>query len=214
MYAQRDDSARFDGAYAAAVREHPDDYGVLWRAARYQYWLADGASDDGLKKQRGKAAWDLGERAAKIRPLGVEGHYFSAIGLGAYAQAIGIFNALTQGLEGKFNGHVLASLKADEGFNVGGPHLAKGRALYEMPWPKRDLTGCISEMRRALALHPENLRAQLFLAECQLRDGQAKAAKDTTDQLLAQSVAYDPAEGRRVQQRARELMPKIAKELR
>jgi len=39
-----------------------------------------------LKKQLGKEGWMLGDRAVKRTPNELKGHYFAAIGIGAYSK--------------------------------------------------------------------------------------------------------------------------------
>jgi tetratricopeptide (TPR) repeat protein len=216
LYAKRDDPAvakELEVATTDSLKAAGADYGVVWRAARWKFWLADGATDNRLKKQLGKEAWDLGERALKLNPSAVEGHYFAALGMGCYSQAIGILKALGEGIEGKFNERLDAAIKMNEGYDRGGPRLTKGRYFFELPWPKRDLDKSKEELEKCVAKHPENLRALLFLAETQLKDGDAKKAKETIAKATSGSIAYDPPEGRRVQKEAKLVADKIEQEL-
>lgn len=215
LYKRRDDDkviAEIDKLLQDTLKTSPDDYGLLWRMARLRYWQADGTSGD-KKKNLGKEGWDYGERAVKANPAGVEGQYFTGISLGAYSQGAGILKALSEGLEGKFNERVDKSIKLDSGYDLGGPLIAKGRYHYELPWPKRSLEKSAELLKKALEKHPENLRARLYLAETQLKDGDAKTAKETLAPVLSGSVAYDPPEGRRIQALAKGVSKQIEDEL-
>lgn len=216
LYARRGEAEgekALEAALDTALRAAPEAFELVWRKARLRHWQADGASTSEQKKALGQQVWELGERARKLRPERVEGHFYAAVGIGSYSQAVGILAALAEGLEGKFNERLEKALKLDPGFEWSGPWLTKGRYFYELPWPKRDLTRSADCMKKALALHPEGLRGWYFLAETLLADGKAKEAHEALLKVTEGSVAYDPAEGLRIQARARKLRARIEKEL-
>lgn len=216
LYARRNDPAaakQKDEAVEKALKASPEDYEVLWRAGRWRQWQADGEANAQVKKKLGKQIWELGDRARKLAPTRVEGHYTAALGIGSYSQAVGILTALGEGLEGKYNERLDAALKIDPMFDRGGPLLAKGRYFYELPWPKRDLKKSASYFQKALAKHPEQLRAWLYLAETLLADGEEKKAHEAILKVTQGSVTYDPAEGQRVQGWAKKVKADIEKEL-
>ncbi len=97
----------------------------------------------------------------------------------------------------------------DDSFEGGGPHIAKGRYFYELPWPKRDLKRSKAELQPALQRAPNNPRAWLYLAETLLKDDDPKAAKEAIDRIAAAKGTRDPAEERRVRQRAKAVAEKI-----
>ncbi|MBN1204799.1 MAG: hypothetical protein JXB05_07740 [Myxococcaceae bacterium] len=195
------------------LKAAPEDYELLWRSSRLLNWQADGASDARLKKVLGKQAWDVCERGVKVAPQRVECQYYAAAGIGMYSQAVGIMKALGEGLEGKFNARLDAAIKIDPDFDRGAPLLAKGRYHYELPWPKRDLAESAKLYEKVIAKFPDNLRAQLFLAETLLADDKAEKARERVLKVKQGSVAYDPPEGRRVQEMAKKVEAEIAEEL-
>jgi tetratricopeptide (TPR) repeat protein len=216
LYARRADAAAFkqlDEALKKALEATPEDYEVLWRVARVRNWQADGATDAKVKKSLGKQTWELGDRARKVAPDRVEGQYFAALGIGSYSQAVGILTALGDGLEGKYNERLDAALKIDPMYERGGPLLAKGRYFYELPWPKRDLKKSAANFQKALAKHPEQLRAWMYLAETLLADGEEKKAQEAILKVTQGSVGYDPAEGQRVQGWSKKVQASIEEEL-
>jgi hypothetical protein len=191
----------------------PEDYELLWRSARLLVWQADGAGDDRLKKVLGKQAWDTCEKGVKLAPQRVECQYYAAAGIGVYSQAVGILKALKDGLEGKFNERLDAAIKIDPTFDQGAPWLAKGRYHYELPWPKRDLGESAKLYEKTIAKFPDNLRAHYYLAETLLADDKAQKARESILKVKQGSVAYDPPEGRRVQEWAKKVEAKITEEL-
>jgi cytochrome c-type biogenesis protein CcmH/NrfG len=101
----------------------------------------------------------------------------------------------------------------DSKFESAGGLVAKGRYWFELPWPKRSLAKSAETLQKAIALAPDNLRAYVYLAETQLRDGKAAAAKATLAKAEQGSVTYDPAEGKRAKEMAKRVAAEIAKEL-
>jgi len=123
--------------------------------------------------------------------------------MGNYSTAVGILKALGEGIESKFNERLDKAISLNDDIDLAGPLLAKGRYFYELPWPKRDLDKSKESLEKALKKHPENLRAWLYLADTQLKDGDAKKAKESIDKALNGSGAYDPPETKRVKALAR-----------
>lgn len=216
LWKTRDDAASLkamDEAIGEGLKAFPDDFELLWRASRARWWVADGPIDAKLRKQIAKEGWTFAERAAKAKPDAIQGHYYVALNIGAYSQAVGILKALGEGLEGKFNDELDKARKIDAAYDRSGPVNAKGRYYWELPWPKRDLGKSRSELQAVTAKNPEHLRAWLYLAETELKDGNAKEAKVAIDKALAGSDAYDPPEARRVKRWAKAVSEEIAREL-
>jgi hypothetical protein len=215
LWAHRDEAgvqAQLLDATSAAVAAHPDDFGFLWRAARIRLWAGDGEADTEKKKVFGQAAWDLGDRAARAKPGAVEGYYFAAAGIGSYSQAVGILNALGQGLESKFNERLDKAINIDPKFAHAAPPAVKGRYYFELPWPKRNLGKSADWLKKALVLDPNALRAMAWLAETQWKDGDKGAAKATLARLEQGSMPSDPAEERRCKAMGQKIAQEMEKE--
>lgn len=216
LFARRGDATalkQLDDTLNKALETSPEDYELLWRSARVRQWQADGATDSKLKKTLGKQTWELGDRARKAAPERIEGHYFAALGIGAYSQAVGILTALGEGLEGKYNERLDKAISMDGMYERGGPLLAKGRYYYELPWPKRDLGKSASLFRKVTDKHPEMLRAWMYLAETLLADGKDKEAQEAILKATQGSVAFDPPEGQRAQGLAKKVQAQIEEKL-
>lgn len=216
LYAKRGEAGgekALEEALKKAQEGAPDDYELVWRTARLRQWQADGATADKLKKVLGRQTWDLGEKALKLAPDRVEGHYYAATGIGAYSQAVGIMKALGEGLEGKFNERLEAATKIDPTYERGAPWLVKGRYYYELPWPKRNLGKSAEFYEKAIAKFPHSLRAHYFLAETLLKDGKAEKAREAIQKVKQGSTDYDPPEGRRIQEWAKKVEADIEEEL-
>ncbi len=208
-YRHRDEPGRIDdmkAQLAAAEKEAPNDYGVLWRQARLYFWLSDDPSiPDREKSTLGKRAWEYGDRAAAVNPKGVEGWYFAAVGMGNYSLGIGILSALAQGIEGKYKERLGKAEAIDPTFYDGGIQNAWGRFWFKLPWPKYDAEKSERALLQALKMNPQNVRARVYLADLYRKEHHPKEAKAQLEKALAHPPgAYDAPEERRMQKVARE----------
>jgi hypothetical protein len=202
MWARRDEpgvAQQLEPAIRQALKANPGDFDLLWRAARERAWTADNAPDPRLKKQAGKEAWNYAEEAKKVAPERAEGYYYAGIGVGAHAVGVGVFKAISLGLERQFLENMEKAAKLDPRLDRGGPLLALGRYYYTVPWPKQDLNKATHFYEQVLTWFPENLRARHYLAQLKLRQNDKEGARLLIAQVREANVDYDPAEGRRVQ---------------
>jgi hypothetical protein len=197
---------------ADAAKAHPDDFGFLWRAARIRLWAGDGETDNEKKKAFGQSAWEYGDKAAHAKPGAVEGYYFAAAGIGSYSQAVGILNALGQGLESKFNERLDKAINIDSKFAHAAPPAVKGRYYFELPWPKRNLGKSADWLKKSITLDPNAMRAMAWLAETQWKDGNPTAARATLARLDKTSLPDDPAEERRTKGMGKKVAQEMDKE--
>jgi tetratricopeptide (TPR) repeat protein len=180
------------------ARRDQAPFELLWRAARYKAWMADGAPRGPVKQGLGQEAWDLADRALAHQPTDAHARYYAALGVAFHSQGMGLLKALTRGMEGKFNGYLEPVLKSTPGVDYGGPLVTKGRYFHELPWPVRDHDKALSFFRRAAKEHPENLRNYLYMAETLMQQGKLQEAYDAIVKATEGSEAYDPPEARRV----------------
>lgn len=190
---------------AEAMKLAPHDYGVLWRVARYYFWLADDPSlKNDEKSKDGKIAWDYGDRAAAVNPQGVEGWHYGAAGVGNYALGIGVFTALRQGIEGKFKERLSKAESIDPNFENGGIQTAWGRFWYELPWPKYSAKRSQKSLEEALAKNPDNVRAHVYLSDLLAKQDHPDRAMAELQKALAHPPGrYDAPEEIRWQEVAR-----------
>ena len=218
LWIKRDDP-QVAAQISATMKQFGDsqDYDKLWRAARWYFWEADGAKDDAGKKALAKQGWDVGEKAKKIDSKGLEAKYWTSVNIGTYSEAVGIFNALTEGLEAKFRDPLEQCVKADpnhlnSNINYVGPQTTLGRYYFRLPWPKRNLGKSKQLLQLSVKVRPENLRAHYFLAETLWDDGKKADAKAELALIQSASDGYDPPEAKRVKAMAATLAEKYAKE--
>ncbi len=209
QYKERDAPGAMDAMgkeLEAAVKQYPDDYEVLWRMSRHDFWLSD---DPNLAKDQkskvGKLGWEYGDRATAVNPNRVEGWHFAAAGVGNYALGIGVFTALRQGIEGKFKDRLSRAEAIDPRFEAGGIQTAWGRFWYELPWPKYSAKKSRAALEKALQMNPDNVRARVYLADLDVKEDEpAKATGELQKAIANPPGRYDAPEERRWQVVARQ----------
>lgn len=214
LHRRRDDRAAWNDEQRlvqALLARAPNDYGVLWRAARFYFWASD---DPGLARDQrsrwGKDGWDLAERAIILNPNDVAGYYYAAVCMGNYALGLGVVKALSQGMEGKFRERLGRASALNSGYEAGGVETAWGRFYDKLPWPKRDRKKAQEHLRRALEINPNALRARVYLASSYLDSDRAQEAKRLLDEVGGAPLGrYDAPEERRAKAFADGLLPAL-----
>lgn len=163
--------------YEEALKaEGADEFELRWRLASAYFWEGERTTSDKKLAELGKKCVEHAEKAAKLKPDRVEGHYYTAVCWGTYSHGVSIPKALTQGVEGKFKSAAGKAEKIDPDYDDGAVLNAWGRFYFELPWPKRDLEKSQKFLERAMASAPCNLRTRWYLGETILKRG-AKDAK-------------------------------------
>ena len=149
----------------ALIARAPNDFEVLWRAARFYFWASD---DPGVAKEQrsrwGKDGWDFAEHAIVVKPDDVAGYYWAAVCMGNYALGLGVVKALSQGMEGKFRDRLSHAQALDANYQGGAAETAWGRFFDKLPWPKRDRKKAEEHLRKAIEINPAALRPRVYLA--------------------------------------------------
>jgi len=217
LHARRDDTGALPAEKKLLddlIAHAPQEFEVLWRAARYAFWISDDPGLDTAKRSVvGKEGWDLAERAIAREPNRVEGHYWAAVNIGNYALGLGIMKALANGLEGKFRGRLSRAEALDRRYERGAIDVAWGRFFQKLPWPKRDTKEAATRFGNAIRAFPGNLRARVYLASLYEEDDKHTEAKRLLDEVLAAAGGIDPAEDRRAKALATGLLADVTKKM-
>jgi len=146
------------------LKAYPDDYGILWRAARMTWFIGDGMEDDqgDALKELGIEGMDYADRALLAQPDSIEGHYYKALTISTYSRGISIVKALVKGLGGEYEKNVQFVLDRDERFDRGGALRAFGRYYWKLPWPKYDHKKSLEYLDRAMEVDPTVLRTSFY----------------------------------------------------
>ncbi len=202
---------------AESLAASPSSVALLWRAGRLHFWRADVSDDLRTREAMSLRGWEEAEKAVSLDPACPDAHYWAAAACGTYAEAIGVLNALSKGLDSRLRRNLDWTVERVPAYERGGPLLTIGRYWAQLPWPKRDRKRALEHLRAALAGHPENLRARLYLAEVLRGEGSGAARREALvhlEQILGAAPGkYDAPEERLIQRRARALRGQLEKEL-
>jgi hypothetical protein len=207
LYTRRDDPGALREARRLAdeaLAHAPNDYATLWRAARVLFTESDDKRrSDSDRSALGKQAYELAERAIAVNPNDVSGHYWAALSIGSYAQGMGVLRALANGIEGKFKRPLERATALDITYDHGQIPVVWAAYYLEMPWPKRDRGKAAQQLKQALQINPDNLRARLYQARIASDEGHKDEARALLAAIAAAPVGrYDPPEERAVKREA------------
>ena len=216
LHARRDDPAALAEARqlaAAAIGEAPDDYSVLWRAARAAVNDSeDPARPKDERARRAQDGYDLAQRAIAVKPNDVAGHYWAALAIGNWADQVGVLRALAGGVESKFKRPLERATALDVTYDHGNIPVVWGAYYLELPWPKRDRAKAAAELRKALTINPAHLRARLYLARIAADENRSDEARALLQEIAAAPAdRYDPPDERRVKKDAAALAAKLGR---
>jgi tetratricopeptide (TPR) repeat protein len=194
-----------------AVELAPQDPGVLWRAARAAYLVADSVTEKAEIERWADEGARLAERAILLDGRSAEAHYYLATNLGlvAYVRQMSALSLVNRIAEAARRA---ADLAPD--FDRGGPLRLLG-LLYAKapPWPTSigDVEEGIRWLRQAVQRFPDEPLNRLFLAEALLAEKQYDAAEAELKLVLAAPPKDDWARvGARWRRHARQLLRRIA----
>jgi hypothetical protein len=189
----------------------PKDFEILWRLAKYNYYLADQMSDKNDKSKHYETGIDLAKRSVGINAQRPEGHFWLAANYGEYAELKGAFKSLwlLRSIRLEFE----QAFAIDPGFDKGSLYLALGELFLRLPWlmggnHQRGLEFLEAGVRKA----PSNADLCLTLAEYYLKDGRMSEARKLMEAVLTLSDPLrSPKEMEELRNRSRNLLGKMGK---
>ena len=192
----------FKGEYATASQEGKQE--IFARGKQ----VAEAALDRLARKAGGRQKFDALPPAQAAKALAGNPDappilLWAAVHWGLWGDAFGRMAAARQGVGDKVRRYSEILIALDERYEDGAGHRILGRLHTLAPkvpfvtgWVDRDKA--VAELRRAVALGPDNLDNHLFLAEALLEHHADKAAE--AREILRRLVARQPAPGMAVEQ--------------
>ena len=207
LYTRRDDPGALREARRLAdeaMAHAPNDYATLWRAARVLFTESDDKRrPENDRSALAKQAYDLAQRAIAVNPNDVSAQYWAALSIGVYAQDMGVLRALANGIEGKFKRPLERATALDVTYDHGNIPVVWAAYYLELPWPKRDRGKAAQQLKQALQINPDNLRARLYQARIASDEGHKDEARALLAAIAAAPVGrYDAPEERAVKHEA------------
>lgn len=163
----------------------PDNYEVLWRMARLSYYGGffalpkDASSED--KMNVFQVGSEAGDRARKLEPNKVEGHYWYAVTLGGWGIAKGILKALSSA--GPMRDALTEAIKIDPKYHFAGPYRIRGRLYNKLPGMISfgDNEKAADDLSKAISLAPESKLNHVYMAEVQAKRQSKQEALKTLE---------------------------------
>jgi hypothetical protein len=160
----------------------PEDYEVLWRLSRLSYYAGFFALPQGVAADEKMAIFQVGsesgDKARRLAPARVEGHYWYAVTLGGWGIAKGILNALSSAKPMRES--LTEAIKIDPKYHFSGPLRVRGRLYNKLPGMISfgDNKLALEDLKRAVSLAPESKLNHIYLAEVQSKlQSKAEALK-------------------------------------
>jgi len=210
LFSHGEDAGRDRQALAIierALAADSNNYQLLWRAARLNYFVGDSASS-AEKLRYFERGIEVGKAAVAQQPNGVEGHFWLAANYGGYSEVKGALKAL-QTVK-NIRAEMETVVRLSPSYEDAGAYLALGELDRQLPRLfGGNMKRAISYLEQGLRLAPQNMDLKLALAEAYLDSGR----KDDGRRLLQEIVQMpiNPArakEARETQDKARQLLNK------
>jgi tetratricopeptide (TPR) repeat protein len=167
LYEQREDvkSARLAyHTYKEALKNEPQNYEALWKAAKTGFYLTEVLKNKKEKKLIVKESLKYAKEAVKLEPKGVEGHFWLGVLYTKYGELYGVLKSLF--LIRPAKREMKTVLKLDETYELAGAYVVLGRINSQVP----GLFGGSDKKARIFfekvrEIFPKNSLNLLFLAE-------------------------------------------------
>jgi len=161
-----------------------DDFEIAWRLGRALFFLGqeEERKDEAHRLHaRGAAAC---ARAARSRPLHVEGHFWLGVNLALQAQTTRSLKALTLALRAKRS--LERAARINPAYHAAGPLRVLARLKHKLP---RLFGGghrrARADFARAILLAPANTVTRLYFAEMLIDAGDVSSARSELEAILS-----------------------------
>ena len=157
--------------YGRALAADSKSYEAAWKAARSYREYAQLAKEQGnakweeISKDYGKKAMEYGDKAIKLQPEAIEGHFWYGCSVGTYSDGVSILTAMREGLKNKTQEALEKSYQIDKRYRDGAPIKALGRFWFVLPWPMANKDKSYKLLSEFQKLNPSDAEGQVFLAE-------------------------------------------------
>lgn len=187
--AKPDKAASYDRALAAlehALDKRPNDFELLWRAARACFLVTEVLPTPQDKAQElayGTAGRDFGEHAAKEQAKRVEGHYYQALSASKIVEAKNNLRLLKPAVAAAEQ-----AVTIDPKYDDAGPLRFLGKVYITAPaWPVSigSPDKAVEMLERAVALSPAPLN-RLFLGQAYFHEQEYGKAKAALERAIAE----------------------------
>lgn len=177
----------------------PSNFEVLWRLAKYEYYLAEPEKDAVKKSKLLEAGMEVAKKAVALDGKRVEGHFWLGANYGEYADLKGALQSL--GLIRSMRKQFDTALKIDPAYENGAVYLALGEMYIRLPgiFGGNERLG-VEMLEKGLKIGANNSELMLALAERYARTGKKEEARKLFERVLS---VNDPLKTRLEQEELR-----------
>jgi uncharacterized protein (TIGR02996 family) len=172
------------------LEEAADEYEAAWRMGRALFFLGQEAREVEETRTHHARGALISERAARLAPGRVEGHFWLGVNLALLAQTERPLKALAHALRARRS--LLRAAQLDAAYHAAGPLRVLARLQHKLP---RLAGGGTKRARanfeRAIRLAPANTVTRLYFAEMLSETGDTARARVELETIL--NAPHDPS---------------------
>ncbi len=182
LYARRHDVENVRRCLSLLATAPDQDFEISWRVSRCCFFLGQEESNDHLARAHHGKGIAAGERAVRLEPKNVAGHFWLGVNLALHARLSFAGRAAWMALRAK--SALQHAIEMDPSYHGAGPLRVLGRLQSRMPGVlgggARKALKCYEA---ALALAPTNTVTRLYLAELLLERGDTDSAREWLESI-------------------------------
>ena len=203
------DASREKRALEILERElaaNPNDYDLLWRAARSYYYVGNGLQPKKEREAHFQRGMDAGKRAIAQNANGVEAHFWFGAVLGGYLRDKGGLTAFRNVKNVRAEMEIVVKLKPD--YEEGNAYLALGEIDRQLPGLfGGNLKRGIATLETGLKISPTSPEIKAALGEALMEANRKNEARVQLQEALQAPLSSTRApESRKAKERAQRLL--------
>jgi tetratricopeptide (TPR) repeat protein len=212
LFWQRDDTEKLKQAIAVAEKvtsTSAQNYEMLWRLAKYRYYLADKEPDKKRREKIFEAGVAAAKKAIAADPNKVQGHFWLGANSGELADLKGAFDSL--GLVRTIRREFEAALAIDPNYARGTIHLALAQMDLQLPrlLGGNDRRG-LARLEEGMKFGENNAELKLALADVYIKKNRRDEATRLLESIISEpDPLRSPAEMQELKAKAQQRLDKI-----
>jgi hypothetical protein len=185
--------------------DHPTDYDLAWRLAKFNYYLGSHSPDTQEQEKAFRDGIEAGKLAVQLQDGKADGHFWLGANYGGAAQS-----SVLAGLAGveEIKREMETVIKLDPGYQSGSAYMVLGQVYLQAPkLLGGDVGTAIGYLEKGVKLGPDNALMKVTLAKAYAEAHRNAEAQKQIDALMTMKVTpgYEPeyseavAEAKKVQ---------------
>ena len=195
FYAGRTDLVKVRQAVVAlrqAQADHPSDYEIAWRLAKYNYYLGAHSPEPREQEKAFRDGIEAGKQAVQLQDGKPDGHFWLGANYGGTAQ-----NSLLAGLSeiDDIKHEMETVIKLDRSYETGSAYLVLGQVYLQAPkLLGGDVQKSIDYLEKGAKLGPDNALMKVTLAKAYAEAHRNAEAQKQLDALMTMKATpgYEP----------------------